>query len=324
LNGGGSRGAATLCGNFYSLTSVAVTRFLALLATAALATTTAAWAAPAGGDNKAFFEKAKKDLPGSYYFLYRIVDRVARANGLDETPWRVRINPRYDINAFASETNLLSIYGGLLDQLAGDNAAIACVVGHEMAHHVHRHIAVGQKQEAQAKAAVESQQRQIIEQQEERNRSAARWGAVGSLLGLPLPIRGGDSEDVVKKKLSSVGEGAKEELLALSRSREMESDRSGYQYMARAGFDPQGCLRVLEVLGRGEGAEFDTTHPAIPRRVEQMKQLMTDQPAARLAEEGKARLQSRRPLTYEVSADRQSLRINSRHAGAPAAFPNDL
>ena len=227
--------------------------------------------------------------------------------GSTKTPWRVRVNPRYDINAFASETNLLSIYGGLLDQLAGDNAAIACVVGHEMAHHVHLHIAVGQKQEAQAKAAVESQQRQIIEQQEERNRSAQRCSALGSLLRLPLPIRGGDSEDVVKQKLSSVGEGAKEELLALSRSREMESDRSGYQYMARAGFDPQGCLRVLEVLGRGEGAEFDTTHPA-----------------GHLAEEGKARLQNRRPLTYEVSADRQSLRINSRHAGAPAAFPNDL
>lgn len=42
-------------------------------------------AAPAGGDNKAFFEKAKKDLPGSYYFLYRIVDRVARANVLHAT-----------------------------------------------------------------------------------------------------------------------------------------------------------------------------------------------------------------------------------------------
>lgn len=303
---------------------MSVNRILALLATAALATVPPVWSAPAGGDNKAFFEKAKKDLPGSYYFLYRIVDRVARANGLDETPWRVRINPRYDINAFASESNLLSIYGGLLDQLAGDNAAIACVVGHEMAHHVHRHIAIGQKQEAQAKAAIESQQRQILEQQVERNRSAQRWGALGSVLGVPLPIRGGDSVEVVKQKMSEVDAGAKEELLALSRSREMESDRSGYQYMARAGFDPQGCLRVLEVLGRGEGSEFDTTHPAIPRRVEQMKQLLAEQPADRLAIEGKARLQSRRPLTYEVSADRQSLRVNSRHAGAPAAFPNDL
>ena len=303
---------------------MSVNRILALLATAALATVPPVWSAPAGGDNKAFFEKAKKDLPGSYYFLYRIVDRVARANGLDETPWRVRVNPRYDINAFASESNLLSIYGGLLDQLAGDNAAIACVVGHEMAHHVHRHIAIGQKQEAQAKAAIESQQRQILEQQAERNRSAQRWSALGSLLRVPLPIRGGDSGAVVKQKLVEVDAGAKEELLALSRSKEMESDRSGYQYMARAGFDPQGCLRVLEVLGRGEGSEFDTTHPAIPRRVEQMKQLLAEQPADRLAIEGKARLQSRRPLTYEVSADRQSLRVNSRHAGTPAAFPNDL
>lgn len=33
--------------------------------------------------NTAFFQKAQKDLPANYYFLYRIVDRLARANGLD-------------------------------------------------------------------------------------------------------------------------------------------------------------------------------------------------------------------------------------------------
>lgn len=102
---------------------------------------------------------------------------------------------------FPSETNLLSIYGGLLDQLAGDNAAIACVVG-------------------------------------------TRW-------------------------------------------RTMSTATSPWGRSRRP--RPRWQSRVSS--GRSSSSRRSATG---------------------------------RPLTYEVSADRQSLRINSRHAGAPAAFPNDL
>lgn len=88
------------------------------------------------------YDQAKAELPDNLYVLYRIVDRIARANNLDEHPWRIRIADSDDINAFATEANLIIIHFGLLDQTAGDSSALACVVAHEMAHHTHQHAAI--------------------------------------------------------------------------------------------------------------------------------------------------------------------------------------
>jgi len=286
--------------------------------------------AQASGSNRAYYDKAKRELGEPYYSMYRIVDRLARANALDQRPWRVKVEPAYDINAFASETNRLSIASGLIDQLAGDSAGLACVMGHEMAHHVHRHIALKLKDVATARQQVIGQAEEMARQQMVKEQSRRNWGVLTSILQqttgipVPVPIRGGDSPEELERKMNELATNAEQDLLAASRTMEMESDRSGYEYMARAGFDPQGCMRMLEVLARQSGAEFETTHPAIPRRIEQMRQLIQTKPAATLAAEGKARLRASRALTYDLSNDRNSLRINSRIAGSSQPFPDDL
>jgi hypothetical protein len=43
------------------------------------------------------YQAAKAELPEDYYLIYRIVERLARANGLDDLPWRVYIAPEYDL-----------------------------------------------------------------------------------------------------------------------------------------------------------------------------------------------------------------------------------
>lgn len=91
---------------------------------------------------KTVYEKAEADLPENLYVLYRIVERVARANDLDDKPWRVVIAEDRMINAYATEANLIIVHFGLLDQMAGDSSALACVVSHEMAHHTEQHIAI--------------------------------------------------------------------------------------------------------------------------------------------------------------------------------------
>lgn len=52
---------------------------------------------------------AETELPENVYVLYRIVERMARANNLDQHPWRVVIDPKYEI--------LIVIYAGLLEQV---------------------------------------------------------------------------------------------------------------------------------------------------------------------------------------------------------------
>lgn len=50
--------------------------------------------------------------------LYRVIDRLSRANDLDQRPWRIVLVPQYQINAFADEANLIAVYTGIIDQQA--------------------------------------------------------------------------------------------------------------------------------------------------------------------------------------------------------------
>jgi beta-barrel assembly-enhancing protease len=290
------------------------------------------------------FQKAKAELPEDWYVVYRIVDRIARANGQDQSPWRVQVVPEYNINAFATDVNLVAIYSGIMDQLAGDSSAIACVVAHEMGHHVKRHIALGAaeratedekfKQEAIAEAKAEAE-----DAEEDVTGNAVGGAAIGVVGGLVGGLVG-EASNIGQSALQE----ASEERVAtaeqriqqifeekknardnrwneISRRQEFEADEIGYTYMAKAGFEPEGCLRVMEILGRTEGGESDGgTHPAASNRIAKIKELMSQYPPTTLAEEGKIRLTGN-PLSYDLSSDGQSLRINRRGGGSTA---NDI
>lgn len=276
--------------------------------------------------NTAFFQKAQKDLPEPYYFLYRIVDRLARANNLDTTPWRIMRIQKYDMNAFATEVNLVAVYSGLLDVLAGDADAVACVVGHEMAHHVERHIPLKQVDVAKAKQRLEDKKQELIRKERSRQASAQGWSLFSTILqsttGIGLPINPSGSSDPARMEqdLQEASADEVQNLAIATQKMEFAADKVGYQYMARAGFDPNGCLRLMDVLGRMPEAEFDGTHPAIPRRAKEFRALMLETPPQRLAADGRARLLGRPALTYAISEDRQSLRVNSRYGSSKRGF----
>ena len=89
--------------------------------------------------------------------------------------------------------------------------------------------------------------------------------------------------------------------------------------MAKAGFEPKGCLTTMEVLSRIQGAEIDTTHPAVSRRIDAIKRTMMQNPPETLKAEGERNLASSQPLTYEgFSKDGSSLRVNSSKGGSSA------
>ncbi|MEA5417898.1 M48 family metallopeptidase [Spirulina sp. CCNP1310] len=112
------------------------------LSSEALAQNRSTFTTPPTLEESSIYDKAREDLSPNLYMLYRIVERIARANGLTNHPWRVVVADDTLINAYATEVNLVIVHFGLLDQMAGDISALACVVGHEMAHHTERHIAI--------------------------------------------------------------------------------------------------------------------------------------------------------------------------------------
>jgi predicted Zn-dependent protease len=91
-------------------------------------------------------------------------------------------------------------------------------------------------------------------------------------------------------------------LVEISQSQEFEADESGYLYSVQAGFDPNGCISVMDILGRMPGAQLEGgSHPAPEKRSAQIKALMAKYPPETLKAAGKAKLQAKpNPLSYEV------------------------
>lgn len=233
--------------------------------------------------SETFYKQAEAELPEQFYVLYRIVERIARANDLDQHHWRVVIPEEYQINAFAREANLIVVYNGLLDQLAGDASALACVVGHEMAHHVHKHIPI---YDAEYDEGLEE-----IYDSEATN-----------------PDSNGNEED---------SKALEERMAELKRSQEYEADSYGYKYSVKAGFEASGCLRALEVLSRLPGSLRDSSsHPGVPYRIEAIEKLQEKEPPDWLAVIGSREFTNSRPLSYKWSEEEQSLRINSERGGS--------
>jgi predicted Zn-dependent protease len=143
-------------------------------------------------------------------------------------------------------TGQLYVTRGLI-ALANDNAELASVLSHEMAHVIARHAAM--REEEARQVSINSQ--------------------------------------VVNDVLSDPQEGAlalarsKIKFATFSRSQEFEADGIGVGIAARAGYDPFGATRFLTSMGRnadlragGSGNEmrspdFFSSHPATPERVKQ-------------------------------------------------------
>ena len=297
-------------------------------------------------NNKSFFDAAERDFTenlGEYgkdlYMLYRITEKLARANGLDERNWRLRLIPAYEINATASELNVLTFYSGLIDQLHGDFEAIACVVGHEMAHHTQDHIPLRIKLQADLSKLKEEADQELLAELEESQRRANKPSIFGQVTGVVLgrtiggrtgALVGGTlaqtleqmdeadrqraqarAEEIYLEKLAALNE----EFSGTVKSHELESDRFGYLYTTRMGLDPQGCLRAMNVLNDLPTSHLEgITHPSTPERIQRLQDIQAEFSTADLVAEGNAKLsQSSAPLKYAISRDGASIRIESRY-----------
>lgn len=84
-------------------------------------------------------ERQDQVIGVDYYKVYRVAERLIRANNLDYINWRIAVRKTPSFNASTSEGNYIEINTGLYDTLYQNEDAFAYVVAHEMAHQILGH-----------------------------------------------------------------------------------------------------------------------------------------------------------------------------------------
>lgn len=276
------------------------------------------------------YQNAKTQLPPDFYAIYRIVDRLARANEYDTRPWQIVRSAKYDTQGFAKNANLIAIYNGALEQLGGDASALACMISHEMAHHKQRHQVITNVEKAQLIAQIREEAAKTVLSRKRKTSPVTAvgdfvvrrviGGTIGTVVGGVLDNRSNRRFRKAQRRINAIVEKKtaelEENIEKQSREDEFEADKIAYLASVKAGFDKQGCLRAMSVLNRTPGVKFDDNHPTVKERITAIKAVMKEFKNESLVEEGKDKLLQTQPLTYNLSANQTSLRVNSRHGAS--------
>ena len=187
--------------------------------------------------------------------LQSVGKRIARVAKLPNARWEfVLFDDPKQPNAFALPGGKVGIYTGILP-ITKDDAGLATVIGHEVAHAAARHGA-------------------------ERMSQGLAVQVGGGILSAALGASGygGATQDLA---MQAYGVGAQlGVMLPYSRTQELEADRIGLLYMARAGFDPREAIafwqrfQAYKAKSGGRTPEFLSTHPLDDNRIAQLQKFL--------------------------------------------------
>jgi predicted Zn-dependent protease len=184
-----------------------------------------------------------------YAQVERVAERIEAVAGRDKPAfvWKVTLLRKSEANAYCLPGGKIVVYTGILP-VTGNDAALATVLGHEVAHATAEHSAERIEREHLTKVA-----------------AAIIAGGVaftpGQYLRVTALLGAADS-------------------LPFSRSQESEADHIGLVYMARAGYDPREAVAFWQRMQRAsrgkEPPEFASDHPSDEHRIERIEKWLPE------------------------------------------------
>lgn len=189
----------------------------------------------------------RSEDPAHLAVVTRVGERIARAAARPDYAWEFTVVKNDKIvNAFALPGGKIAVYTGLFS-VAKDEAGLAAIVGHEVAHALARH---GAERMSQGKLAQTGQ----------------------TVLNVVLGGKSQVTQQIAQQAYGiGVGVGV---MLPFSRSHESEADHIGIILAAKAGYDPHAAVAVwqrMEQLGGRAPSEFLSTHPSHGTRIKQIE-----------------------------------------------------
>lgn len=208
------------------------------------------------------FDKMKKEVPiskdaAAKALVEKVGKRIAAVAPMPNAQWEFVVFDSAEVNAFCLPGGKVGVYAGILP-ITKDEAGLATVLGHEVAHAVARH---GGERMSHAAAT------QLLGQ-------GVAWGTSGSKYAALYTQAYGMGSQVLGT-------------LPHSRANEAEADRMGLTYMARAGYNPEAAVAFWQRFadfnkkaGASNTPWFLRTHPLDEDRVKNLQGWMPEAKAA--------------------------------------------
>ncbi len=211
-------------------------------------------------EGRSIFEKMRAEVPlvqdrPTIEFVSCVADAVVSSleGEARDFDWELAIFDQQPVNAFVLPGGKIAVYKGLL-AITKNDAQLAAVMGHEVAHVTERHPA------------------------ERMARTKATQVGVGVLSGIvggtPIAAQSASTALQIGAQLGL--------LLPFNRGQENEADEVGLMFMAKAGFDPRESVKLWQNMQSSkdnEPPEFMSTHPSSDTRIDRLVSLL---PAALL------------------------------------------
>lgn len=177
--------------------------------------------------------------------LQRVGTRIAEVSDMPKLDWEFKLIESDEKNAFALPGGKVAVYTGML-RICKNEAGLATVLSHEIAHVIARH------------GAQRMSQQLLIS---------------GAMIGASISLRNNTQRRII---MSALGLGVLYGItLPFSRGDEGEADQIGLIYMAKAGYDPEEAIqfwqRFSNVKKGNEPPEWASTHPADKTRIAGLK-----------------------------------------------------
>lgn len=191
--------------------------------------------------------KDQKDSDNTHLnqVLRRVGRRIAQVSDMPKLDWEFRLIESQEKNAFALPGGKVAVYTGML-RICENEAGLATVLSHEIAHVIARHGA---------------------------QRMSQQLLLTGAMMGASISLRNNTQRNII---MSALGLGVLYGItLPFSRGDEGEADQIGLVYMAKAGYDPEEAIqfwqRFSKVKGDKAPPEWASTHPADKTRIAGLK-----------------------------------------------------